>query len=423
MATTFQQRQQLRALDRPELEAHQLAKLNALLREILPHNQLYASKLQGLPQQLEHLDQLAELPFTTKEELLPSGDPPLMPKNLTWSLDRYIRFHQTSGTRGRPLPVVDTEEDWLWWLDCWQYVLDIAEVTAADRAMLAFSFGPFIGFWTAFGALRSRGALAAPGGGLNTLARIDLMERLQTTVMCCTPTYALHMAEVAEQNNIALTRLPLEKIIVAGEPGGSLPAIRRRIESTWDAKVVDHAGGSEIGAWGYGDLEGRGLRIVESEFIAEFFSLDTGEPAKSGELAHLVLTPLGRAGLPLLRYRTGDVVRPVWQSDGDDHFVFLEGGVLGRNDDMLVIRGVNIYPSSIEQILLNFPEVVEYRLTARKRGQLDMVSIEVEDRLEETDRIAAELQKHLGLAIEVKLVPPKSLPRFEGKGRRFIDER
>ena len=125
----------------------------------------------------------------------------------------------------------------------------------------------------------------------------------------------------------------------------------------------------------------------------------------------------------MIRYRTGDLVRPVWDAYDDNHFVLLEGGVLGRNDDMMVIRGVNIYPSSIEQILRSFPEVVEYRLTARKRGEMDTLTIEIEDRLEETDRIAAELHKQLGLSIGVHLVPAMTLPRFEGKGNRFIDER
>jgi phenylacetate-CoA ligase len=420
---TFSQRREDELLNREAIEAQQLAKLNALLAEILPHNQFYAEKLTGLPTELVSLDQLAELPFTSKDELLPSGEPPLVPANLTYSLEQYTRFHQTSGTRGRPLPVYDTAEDWDWWLESWQYVLDAAEVTAADRAMLAFSFGPFIGFWTAFDSLVSRGTLVAPGGGMSSLARIDLMERLQTTALFCTPTYALHLAEVARENQIALEHLPVKKIVVAGEPGGSMPAVRERIESTWHAKLVDHAGASEIGAWGYGDRDARGLHIVESQFLAEFQSVDTGEPAVNGELSHLVLTTLGRTGAPLIRYRTGDLVRPVWDAYDDNHFVLLEGGVLGRSDDMMVIRGVNIYPSSIEQILRSFPEVVEYRLTARKRGEMDAVMVEVEDRLEETDRIAAELQKQLGLYIEVHLLPAMTLPRFEGKGKRFVDER
>ncbi|MCO6046465.1 phenylacetate--CoA ligase family protein [Aeoliella sp. ICT_H6.2] len=421
--TTPEQRRQLESLDRPALEAFQLDRFNALLQRILPANEFYAQKLAGSPQQLESLAELAQLPFTVKDELLPTSEQPPQPKNLTYPLEAYVRFHQTSGTRGRPLPVFDTAEDWEWWLEGWQYVLDSAGITADDRAMLAFSFGPFIGFWTAFDSLVARGTLVAPGGGMSTLQRIDVMERLQTTALFCTPTYALHLAEVAEKNQIDLKHLPVKKIVVAGEPGGSIPSIRDRIESTWHAKLTDHSGASEIGAWGYGDLAARGLHITENLCIAEFISVDTGEPAVDGELSHLILTTLGRVGAPLIRYRTGDLVRPRWNVSGGNNFVLLEGGVLGRNDDMMVIRGVNIYPTSIEQILRSFPEVVEYRLTARKRGQMDSVLIEVEDRLEETDRIAAELQKQLGLSIEVKLVEPMSLPRFEGKGRRFIDER
>ncbi|WP_425397242.1 phenylacetate--CoA ligase family protein [Aeoliella sp.] len=416
-------RRQLESLDRSSLETYQLERLNALLEAILPTNQFYDRKLAGSPQRLDSLEQLSQLPFTTKDELLPTGEHPPRPANLTYPLEQYVRFHQTSGTRGRPLPVFDTADDWRWWIDSWQYVLDAADITSADRAMLAFSFGPFIGFWTAFDSLVARNVLVAPGGGMSTLARIDVMERLQTTALFCTPTYALHLAEVAEQNQIDLSHLPVEKIVVAGEPGGSIPSIRQRIEDTWHAKLTDHSGASEIGAWGYGDQQARGLHIAESEFIAEFISVETGEPATDGELSHLILTTLGRVGAPLIRYRTSDLVRPRWNAAESNHFVLLEGGVLGRNDDMMVIRGVNIYPTSIEQILRSFPEVTEYRLTAKKRGQMDSVLIEVEDRLEETDRIAAELQKQLGLSIEVKLVPAMSLPRFEGKGRRFVDER
>lgn len=397
-------------------------RFNELLATILPDNAFYSEKL-GTVRALETLADLASLPFTTKDELLPTGEPPLVPRNLTHSLEHYVRFHQTSGTRGRPLPVFDTASDWQWWTNCWQFVLDAAGITSADRAMLAFSFGPFIGFWSAFDALTHRGVMVAPGGGMSSLARIDLMERLQTTALFCTPTYALHLAEVATEHQIALEHLPVEKIVVAGEPGGSLSAVRERIESTWNAKLTDHAGASEIGAWGYGDRDSRGLHVIETEFIAEFISIETGEPASDGELSHLVLTTLGRTGAPLIRYRTGDLVRPVWDAPGDNRFVLLDGGVLGRNDDMLVIRGVNIFPTSIEQILRSFPEVVEYRLTARKRGEMDALTIEVEDRLEQPERIGEELQKRLGLSVEVRLARPLSLPRFEGKGRRFIDER
>ena len=234
---------------------------------------------------------------------------------------------------------------------------------------------PFIGFWSAFDAIVSRGALAIPGGGMGSVARIELLRATRATALFCTPTYALRLAEVAAEHKIDLTRLPVEKIIVAGEPGGSVPTIRAD-RGAWDAAVVDHAGATEVGPWGIADATGRGLHVNESEFIAEFISVETGRPAQEGELAHLVLTSLGRVGAPVIRYRTSDLVRPTWPQSGTNRFVLLEGGVLGRADDMMIIRGVNIYPSAIEQILHGFPEVVEYRLTARKHGELDELVVD-----------------------------------------------
>jgi phenylacetate-CoA ligase len=415
-------RRRMESLDRQALASHQLARLNDLLAAIIPSNQFYADKLAKCPTKLTSLEQLTELPLTTKDELLPEGGKAL-PKNLTWPIDHYVRYHQTSGTHGRPLPVLDTADDWAWWLDCWQYVLDAADFSAADRAMLAFSFGPFIGFWSARDAIAERGGMSIPGGGMSSLGRLDLLQRTGATALFCTPTYAMHLVEVAEEHSINLAHCAVDKIIVAGEPGGSVPAVRERIETAWDARVTDHSGASEIGPWGYGDRQQRGLHILESEFIAEFISLETGKPAQEGELSHLVLTALGRAGMPILRYGTGDLVKPVWSSKGPNRFVLLEGGVLGRADDMMVIRGMNIFPSSIEQILRSFPEVVEFRLTARKRGEMDELVIEVEDHLLEPGRVAEELHLRLGLKIDVRLAPAMSLPRFEGKGKRFVDLR
>jgi phenylacetate-CoA ligase len=151
--------------------------------------------------------------------------------------------------------------------------------------------------------------------------------------------------------------------------------------------------------------------------------VETGQPAEGGELAHLVLTTLGRYGAPVIRYRTGDLVRPVWSAAGDCRFVLLDGGILGRADDMMIIRGMNVYPSAIEQILRSFPEVVEFRMTARKRGAMDELVVEVEDHLQQPDRIAEELRLRLGLKIDVRCAAAMSLPRFEGKGRRFVDLR
>jgi phenylacetate-CoA ligase len=423
MTDSAEHRRRCEAMSPDELATHQLTRLNELLAQILPVNEFYARKFAGRPPQLRSLDELRELPLTTKEELVVDGAPHAVPANLTWPLDRYVRYHQTSGTHGRPLPVFDTAEDWQWWVDGWQYVLDAADITAADRAMLAFSFGPFIGFWTAHDALVARGALVIPGGGMNSRARLDLIERTGATALFCTPTYALHLVEVAKECKFNLARCDVNKIVVAGEPGGSIESVRERIESAWQARVVDHAGASEVGPWGYASADRRGVHILESEFIAEFIDVETGEVASVGGLSHLVLTSLGRPGLPIIRYRTGDLVRPTWPKKGLNRFVVLEGGVLGRADDMMIIRGVNVFPTAVENILRSFPEVVEYRMTARKQGAMDELSVEVEDHLQQPARIAEELYLRIGLRIDVTLSPPLSLPRFEGKGRRFVDQR
>jgi phenylacetate-CoA ligase len=422
-SASFEERRRLANMDRPALASLQLEKLNRLLSEVLPRNAFYRSKLQDCPTQLQSLDQLAELSQTTKEELQPESDDEPFAANRTYDLDRYVRCHQTSGTRGRPLVVLDTADDWPWWIDCWQYVLDAAGITPNDRALLAFSFGPFIGFWSAFDALVARGALVIPGGGLTSLARIETIRRTGVTTLLCTPTYALRLAEVAAEHSINLASSPVEKIIVAGEPGGSVPAMRERIETAWNAEVIDHGGATEVGPWGFADPNREGLLVNEAEFIAEFISVDTGQPAGDGELSHLILTTLGRVGAPVIRYRTGDLVRRHWPRNGETGFVLLQGGILGRADDMMIVRGMNVYPSAIEQILRSFPEVVEYRMTARKQGAMDELVVEVEDHLQQPARIARELQLKLGLKIDVRAVTAMSLPRFEGKGQRFVDER
>ena len=421
--TTHESRRLLESLSGEALAEHQLARLNALLDQILPANRFYAEKFAGVKLPLESLNQLAELPLTYKDELIAAEHEGAFAANLTWPVQDYVRLHQTSGTKGRPLVVLDTAADWQWWIDCWQHVLDAAHISTDDTVLMAFSFGPFIGFWSAYDAVAARGALVVPGGGMNTLQRLELMRSIGATAVFCTPSYALHVAEVAEKHQINLAALDVRHLVVAGEPGGSIRSTRAKIEDAWQARVVDHAGASEIGPWGYGDADARGIHVLESEFIAEFLSIETGAPASEGELAELVITTLGRAGSPVIRYRTGDLVRPYREHDMECRFVLLEGGVLGRADDMLIIRGVNIFPSSIEQIIRSFPEIVEFRLTATRVAEMDQLLIEIEDRLHEPKRVAEELRLRLGLNVDVRSVDLGSLPRFEAKGRRFIDRR
>lgn len=406
-----------------------LERLRDLLAVVLPRNRFYASKLASLttPEgrlEVDSLDALRDWPFTYKEELVEAAHLHGHPANLTFDPPAYTRFHQTSGTHGRPLPVFDTAEDWRWWLSCWREILARGQVGPGDRGLVAASFGPYIGFWSAFEAILDAGGMAIPAGGMPTIARLDLLRSLRATLLVCTPSYALHLAEVAAERKVDLAAFDVRLVIVAGEPGGSTPSTRGRIAESFGAAVLDHAGATEVGPWGVGDSEGRGLHVIEPWFHPEFLSLETGGPAEDGELSELVLTTLGRTGCPVFRYRTGDVVRPRRPSPADAiPWVFLDGGVLGRTDDMLVVRGVNIFPSSVDGIVRSFPEVVEYRLTVGSQGSLDELALDVEDRLDMPDRIRDELRLRLGLRVEVRSVAIGSLPRFDGKGRRVLDRR
>lgn len=422
---TFDERRSHCQLHGTDLARYQTERLNYLLAAILPTNAFYREKLADCRLPLTSLQDLAALPFTRKSELLGTSSDDLA-ANHTFSIDRYVRFHRTSGTRGRPMAVLDTADDWQWWLHGWQFVLDVAEITPADRVLLAFSFGPFLGFWSAFDAIVARGALALPTGGMGTMARLDLIKTSRASAVFCTPTYAMHLADVARANNVDLPSLGVRNIVVAGEAGGSIPATRSRIEQAWNARVIDHAGATEIGPWGFQAFQMNqpvGLHVNESQFITEFLSLESGAPAKEGELSEMVITSLGRVGCPVIRYRTGDLVRPRWKHGCDSRFVLLDGGVLGRADDMLVIRGVNVFPSSIEAIVRRFPEVDEFRMIACKEGAMDALTLEIEDRSNVLERVSQELQVRLGLKVDVKSVPCGSLPRTEAKAQRFLDRR
>jgi len=419
----FQQRNAITQLDGPELAEHQLLRFNSLMAEIIPANHFYREKLKGCPDRLDSMEQLADFPFTFKSELIEDSQNKGFAANLTFPIDKYVRFHRTSGTRGRPLIVLDAKQDWQWWMSAWQFVLDAADIREEDRVLMAFSFGPFIGFWSANDAAIHRGAMVIPTGGMSTVARLELIRSNNATTLFCTPSNAIHMAEIAAQHQMNPAELGIKKIVVAGEPGGSIPSVRNILAQHWDAKIIDHSGASEVGPWGFADPAGRGLYVNEADFVPEFISIDSGNAANEGELSELVLTTLGRAGSPVIRYRTGDLVRPTWNDDQSCRFVLLEGGVLGRSDDMMIIRGVNIFPSSIEQILRSFPEIVEFRMTAFKKGAMDALKIEIEDRLNSPERISEELHLRLGLKIEVECVEVGTLPRFELKGKRFIDNR
>ena len=416
-------------LPRERLAELQFGKLQAMLAELWGRNLFYTNKWQAAgvqPSDIRTLDDLARLPLTKKDELVAdqSANGPFG-TNLTYPVEAYVRMHQTSGTTGVPLKVMDTNESWDWWGRCWGHVLSGAGVTASDRLFMAFAFGPFIGFWAAVEGARKIGAVMIPGGGRDSLQRLELMREAGATVLCCTPSYALRLAEVATELGFDLARIPMRATVHAGEPGANIPSTKQRIETAWAAQCFDHAGASEVGAHSFEcHKQPGGTHLIESEYIAEVIDPQNGRAVAPGERGELVLTNLGRWGFPVIRYRTGDLVKTnLDPCDCGRSFLRFEGGILGRADDMVTVRGVNVFPAAVENIIRKFSEVDEFRITVNKVRQMDEMDIEVELREgadpEVVHEIGIKLDSMLAFRPRVRHVARNALPRFEMKAKRF----
>ncbi len=393
------------------IRSAQLAELRRGLREVLKSNRFYRRRLHDV----KGWDDFERLPYTTKADLIAdqSARPPFG-TNLTYPLERYLRVHQTSSSSGgRPLRWLDTRDSWDWWERIWaEHVFRAAGVTRRDRVFLAFSFGPFIGFWSAFGGAERLGAMVISGGAMTTEQRVRSLLDLGATALCCTPTYALRLAETARQLGLDLARSAVAATIHAGEPGASIPATRAAIETAYGARCFDHTGMTELGPTGFGCAAGDGVHLIESEFIFEV--------TPEGEL---VATNLGRWGSPLIRYRTGDRVEVSEEpcSCGSP-FRKLKGGILGRVDDMFTVRGVNLFPSQVEEIVRRHPEVVEFVVEHRRLRQMDEVTLllECDGGQAPLEAIAHDLRQALGVRIDCRQVAAGTLPRSELKARRLV---
>ena len=416
---------------REALREQQLKKLRRMLQIILPANGFYRRKFaRAALEEVDSLEQFKQLPFTTKRDLVEDqlNNPPFG-SVLTFPLERYIRIHQTSGTTGKPLYWLDTEESWQWWAECWKVVFEAVGVHPGDRVYFAFSFGPFIGFWTGWEGARKVGAMAIPGGAQSTNQRLQAIIDYGATVLVCTPTYALHMASEARKAGMDLaTQSAIRITIHAGEPGASIPSTKRMIEEAWGARCFDHAGATEVGAFGFECQSQPGaIHVNENEFIAEVIDPNTGEAVDEVEQGELVITNLGRLGSPAIRYRTGDLVQPSYEPCPCGRpFLLLQGGVLGRADDMMVIRGVNVFPSAIENVMRDFPEIEEFRVESYQKEAMRELKIILEPRSDQNaaqgldEKVVRRVRECLGLRPQVELVSPGTLPRFELKAKRFF---
>jgi phenylacetate-CoA ligase len=390
------------------------------------------------PEQVRSVDDLARLPFTTREAWMecqrrtpPFGD------MLARPVERAVRYHTTSGTTGRtPLRVLDGRADWKWIAECWCYGFHGFGIRAEDRVFFAFSYGTFIGFWGAHYACEKMGCLVLPSGNMTTEQRVGLIADMQATVVCATPTYALRLAQEARERGVDLVNGAVKRLILSGEPAGSIPATKRLIEEQWGAKAADTAGMTEIGTIMMFECEKQpgGTHILEDQVIEEVIDPETGREVAYGEQGERVVTSFGRGMIPLIRYRTRDLVLkvPHTRCTCGRTFDLYDGGILGRVDDMLLVRGTNVYPRAVEAIVREHVAVDEFqiRLTTVE-GIRDEIEVRCEVRPgheaqwpKVRERLAADLAAAIeGLSIPVVEAPRGSLPRFELKAKRVKDER
>lgn len=414
-------------IDRVRLRSNQWRKLRGIVLNLATTDSFYGKKIREWELKVSRMnrveDFISQVPFTTKEDIRAdrAAHPPFG-TNLTRAIHQYTRFCQTSGTStGEPMAWVDTPESWDAMLRCWQRVFDAAGlVKGRDRVFFAFSFGPFLGFWTAYEAA-AKDYLVIPTGGLSSQARLEAMARYGATVLCCTPTYALRLGEmIGEPSGVERMSLRINKIIVAGETGGSVPEVRQRIEKLWDARVFDHHGMTEVGPVSYESADmPRQLIVMEDAYLAEVVDPKTDKEVEDGACGELILTTLDRTSCPLLRFRTGDWVRKKIHRGR----LVLDGGILSRVDDMVVVRGVNIYPSAVDAVVRHFPEVIEFMVEQRKVDAMDEIEllVEMDGNVAKPllKRLEARLKDTFSLRIPVQLAEPGSLPRHEFKAKRW----
>jgi phenylacetate-CoA ligase len=428
---------QLERASHAALTRLQLRRLRAQVVHAARHSPFYRRKLRAArvdPASIRTLDDLRRLPFTTKDELKDNqAERPPWGDVLAVPLAEVVRVHLTSATTGRPLAFLDTAADWHGFYHSYARSLHAFGVRRTDMVMAAFSYGPWIGYWSGFYAAQDLGALVYPVGGLSTEQRLDALLAYPITVLGCTPSYALFLAEQAAKKGLDLAKETKLRITWhTGEPGASIPATRARIEAAFGAQAYDLPGLTEIAAWGFECDARSGLTHVHEDYVYPEVLDDDGRSVKPGERGELVFTSLYRKAMPLLRYRTRDVVQLADRrcACGRTLMAF-DGGVLGRLDDMKKVRGIVVYPRRIEELVRPHRDVDEFQIVFRRLDGLDDILLRVDpspalalaERGGLGETLAKDLQLGLGIRVSVEVGEPGSLPRWDHKARRVVDER
>jgi phenylacetate-CoA ligase len=428
-------------LDRERLEALQLAKLRRQCEWAAARSPWYrrAFEQSGFaPDQLRSLADLRRIePLTRADWMASQADHPPYGELPTIDGSGAIRVHTTSGTTGQgPLRALDSRKDWSWIAEMWCYALWGCGVRPSDTAYVAFGYGSFIGFWGLHYAMEKVGVLNVPGGAQSTEARVRQIVDFGATVVASTPTYALRLAQEARTIGIDLRESAVTRLILSGEPAGSIPVTKALIEEQWGAKAFDTAGMTEIGTIMIFECAHQpgGAHIIEDHYIEEVLDPESLEPVGYGERGERVVTSFGRGAIPLVRYRTADLVCrvPAARCTCGRGFDIYEGGILGRVDDMKLVRGTNVYPRAIEAIVREHGEVDEFQTRITREGIRDEITLLVEMKpdwdVSRWEGLADDLHRKLGLAFEglnfrVERASEGELPRFELKAKRTVDLR
>jgi len=427
-------RDQAETLSRPEMEQLQVARLRAALARVSEAVPFYREKLAQAgvtADSIRTLDDLARVPFTTKQDLrdhYPFG-------LFAVPMRQIVRFHASSGTTGKLTVVGYTSNDIALWADVIARALAAAGVTDEDIVHNAYGYGLFTGGLGFHDGATLLGAAVIPISGGNTRRQIQLMRDFGSTVLCCTPSYALLIAETAAEEGIDPASLALKIGLFGAEPWSE--RMRQEIESRLGLLALDHYGLSEVIGPGVASecAHKQGLHICEDHFIPEIVDPDSGARLPDGEIGELVFSCVTKEALPLLRYRTRDRTRLIREPCACGRTTARMQKVLGRTDDMIIVRGVNVFPSQIETVLLEFGEVAPHYQIVVDRGRdlLDELDVLVEasaevfqsqERLSQLEqRLGYSMQSALGIVCKVRLVAPKQIQRSEGKAVRVVDKR
>lgn len=430
----------LETLPEEKLRNLQVKKFRRIFQWAYDHSKFHRSLYDGAgikPEDIRSLEDIKHVPKVEKSMMrdiqrkdpFPYGDALCVP------LEEVTEFRQTSGTTGQPVYQPDTWQDWEWWAECWSYILWAQGYRPKDRVFLPFGYNVFVAFWAAHYASEKVGCEVVPGGVLDTQARILKIQELKPTAMMATPTYILGMADTA-RNKMGLIpeEMSIERITCAGEPGASIPSTKKRMEEAWGAKVYDHAGATEIGAWCFEcEEQSGGLHVNEAFFLVEIEDVETGEPIyETGRRGKMIITALDRIAQPCVRFDSKDIIE--WADDlcpCGRTFRIIKGGLIGRADDITKVKGVLLAPAAIEEVVRGFNSLGdEFEVIVDKVGDVDRITLKVElmpgfqDKKEEiTAQLKDQLRLKTNLGYKLEFHEYETLPRYEVKAKRFKDMR